>query len=125
MNEISDLAKITSILGIAATTYLVYENNSIFINEYELFTRKTPNSFRGFKILHLNNLYGKTFGSENYRLIEKINSLKPDIIVTTGNMLTSSLDKDFVFLVTMQKFKELLSNLLFYRRMQKFKWEKV
>ena len=59
MNEISDLAKITSILGIAATTYLVYENNSIFINEYELFTRKTPNSFRGFKILHLNNLYGK------------------------------------------------------------------
>ncbi|EOU1945841.1 hypothetical protein DMN29_11555, partial [Clostridium perfringens] len=61
-------------------------------------TRKTPNSFRGFKILHLNNLYGKTFGSENYRLIEKINSLKPDIIVTTGNMLTSSLDKDFVFL---------------------------
>lgn len=98
MNEISDLAKITSILGIAATTYLVYENNSIFINEYELFTRKTPNSFRGFNILHLNNLYGKTFGSENYRLIEKINSLKPDIIVTTGNMLTSSLDKDFVFL---------------------------
>ncbi|HBI7030961.1 TPA: hypothetical protein K8N38_002021 [Clostridium perfringens] len=97
MNEISDLAKITSILGIAATTYLVYENNSIFINEYELFTRKTPEAFRGFKILHLNNLYGKTFGSENYRLIEKINSLKPDIIVTTGNMLTSTLDKDFVF----------------------------
>ncbi len=107
-----------------ATTYLVYENNSIFINEYELFTRKTPKSFRGFKILHLNNLYGKTFGSENYRLIEKINSLKPDIIVTTGNMLTSSLDKDFVFFRTMQKFKELLSNLLFYRRMQKIKWEK-
>lgn len=98
MNEISDLAKITSILGIAATTYLFYENNSIFINEYELFTRKTPKAFRGFKILHLNNLYGKTFGSENYKLIEKINSLKPDIIVTTGNMLTSSLDKDFVFL---------------------------
>ena len=83
MNEISDLAKITSILGIAATTYLVYENNSIFINEYELFTRKTPNSFRGFKILHLNKLYGKIFGSENHSLIEKINSLKPDIIVTT------------------------------------------
>lgn len=98
MNEISDLVKITSILGIATTAYLVYENNSIFINEYELFTRKTPKAFRGFKILHLNNLYGKTFGSENYRLIEKINSLKPDIIVTTGNMLTSSLDKDFVFL---------------------------
>ncbi|MDK0618306.1 hypothetical protein P5F24_10275 [Clostridium perfringens] len=98
MNEISDLAKITSILGVAATTYLVYENNSIYIHEYELFTRKTPKSFRGFKILHLNNLYGKTFGCENYRLIEKINYLKPDIIVTTGNMLTSTLDKDFVFL---------------------------
>ncbi|MDU3019794.1 metallophosphoesterase [Clostridium perfringens] len=98
MNEISDLAKITSILGVAATTYLVYENNSIYIHEYELFTRKTPKAFRGFKILHLNNLYGKTFGCENYRLIEKINYLKPDIIVTTGNMLTSTLDKDFVFL---------------------------
>lgn len=98
MNEISDLAKITSILGVAATTYLVYENNNIYIHEYELFTRKTPKAFRGFKILHLNNLYGKTFGCENYRLIEKINYLKPDIIVTTGNMLTSALDKDFVFL---------------------------
>ncbi len=98
MNEISDLVKITSIFGIATTAYLVYENNSIFINEYELFSRKTPKAFRGFKILHLNNLYGKTFGSENYRLIEKINFLKPDIIVTTGNMLTSSLDKNFVFL---------------------------
>ena len=105
MNEISDLAKITSILGIAATTYLVYENNSIFINEYELFTRKTPEAFRGFKILHLNNLYGKTFGSENYRLIEKINSLKPDIIVTTGNMLTSTLDKDFVFFELCKKLR--------------------
>lgn len=105
MNEISDLAKITSILGIAATTYLVYENNSIFINEYELFTRKTPEAFRGFKILHLNNLYGKTFGSENYRLIEKINYLKPDIIVTTGNMLTSTLDKDFVFFELCKKLR--------------------
>lgn len=98
MNEVSDWLKVTSILGIATATYLFYENNSIAIKEYELFTRKTPMAFKGFKILHLNNLYGKSFGCENYRLIEKINSLKPDIVVTTGNMITSNLDKDFVFL---------------------------
>ena len=98
MNEVSDWLKITSILGIAATSYLIYENNSIAIKEYELFTRKTPSAFKGFKILHLNNLYGKSFGIDNYRLIKKIQSLKPDIIVTTGNMLTSRLDKDFIFL---------------------------
>lgn len=105
MNEVSDWLKITSILGIAATTYLIYENNSIAIKEYELFTRKTPLAFRGFKILHLNNLYGKSFGVDNYRLIEKIQFLKPDIIVTTGNMLTARLDKDFIFLELCKKLR--------------------
>lgn len=98
MNEVSDWLKVTSVLGIAVATYLFYENNSIAIKEYELFTRKTPMAFKGFKILHLNNLYGKSFGCENCRLLEKINFLKPDIVVTTGNMLTSDLDKDFIFL---------------------------
>lgn len=105
MSEFSDWLKITSILGIAATTYLIYENNSIAIKEYELFTRKTPMAFKGFKILHLNNLYGKSFGLDNYRLVEKINFLKPDIIVTTGNMLTHKLDKDFIFLELCKKLR--------------------
>ncbi|MGG5460518.1 metallophosphoesterase [Clostridium sp. B9] len=98
MEEVSDLIKVTSTLALTAAIYLVYENNSISIKEYDLFTRKTPKAFKGFKILHLNNLYGKNFGAENFRLLEKIYELNPDIIVTSGNMLTISLDKGWVFL---------------------------
>lgn len=98
MEEVSDLIKVTSTLALTAAIYLVYENNSISIKEYDLFTRKTPKAFKGFKILHLNNLYGKNFGTENFRLLEKIYELNPDIIVTSGNMLTISLDKGWVFL---------------------------
>lgn len=98
MEEISDLIKVTSTLALTTVVYLMYENNSIAIKEYDLFTKKTPKSFKGFKILHLNNLYGKTFGGENFRLLEKIYELNPDIIVTSGSMLTSNLDKGWVFL---------------------------
>lgn len=98
MEEISDLVKATTILTASTVGYLIYENNSIAIKEFDLFSKKTPYNFKGFKILHLNNLYGKSFGRENFRLLNKIHELKPDIIVTTGNMLDINLDKSEVFL---------------------------
>ncbi|WP_300351735.1 hypothetical protein [Clostridium sp.] len=98
MDDISDLVKITSVLGTVTLGYLIYENNSIEIREFDLFTKKTPHYFKGFKILHLNNLYGKNFGEANSKLLNKIHELKPDIIVTTGNMLKSNLDRGWTFL---------------------------
>lgn len=106
MEDKSDFIKISSFLCLLATSYLIYENNSILLKEYDLFSKKTPSAFKGFKVLHINNLYGKNFGEENYRLLDKINILKPDIILMTGQSLTSFLEKDFVFLKLCKSLRE-------------------
>ncbi|MEQ6389701.1 metallophosphoesterase [Bacillaceae bacterium S4-13-58] len=51
-----------------------------------------PEEFDGFKIVQLSDLHNKEFGEGNKRLVNKINKIKPDIIVITGDMLNNSQD---------------------------------
>ena len=46
-----------------------------------------PKEFDGFKILQLSDLHSADFGNNNEILIKKIDSVKPDIVVFTGDMI--------------------------------------
>lgn len=60
------------------------ENNALQVSKYELNIDMKDTSIR---IIHLSDLHGKEFGKGNARLIRKVSSLLPDIIVITGDWI--------------------------------------
>lgn len=62
------------------------------IKEYRIFNNNIPDSFHGTKLIHLSDIhYGRTINKEELEnLVKKVNDLKPDIIVFTGDLI----DKD-------------------------------
>ncbi len=71
-------------------------NMGLVVREYPLETNKLPDSFYGVKIVQFSDLnYGSDTVNENKlrKVVKKINSLKPDIVVFTGNLIYKDLNK--------------------------------
>jgi uncharacterized protein len=79
-----------SIVSIILILYIISDNNRIKIVKQEVIIDNLPKEIEGFTILQITDLHEKEFGKNQYRLIEKINSLSYDVIVFTGDMLKSS-----------------------------------
>ncbi len=58
------------------------------VSRYEITSPLLPESFDGFKIVHLSDLHNKVFGKDNSPLFKLSAAEKPDIIVMTGDMLS-------------------------------------
>lgn len=61
----------------------------LVIREYAVVNEKIPSSFHGFKIVQFSDVhYGMTtFSDELKNMVSTINSLKPDIVVFTGDLV--------------------------------------
>ena len=46
-----------------------------------------PKEFDGYNIVQISDLHSKLFGENNKKLIQKIKSLNPDIVVVTGDLI--------------------------------------
>jgi predicted MPP superfamily phosphohydrolase len=66
------------------------ENHMLQRTDYRVASEKIPLAFDNFKILQLSDLHSVSFGRENVRLIRKIDAVKPDMIVMTGDMISRS-----------------------------------
>lgn len=62
----------------------------IDVSEYEMESTKLPKAFDGFKILQLSDLHNRRFNSNNKKLVKIIEKQNPDIIVMTGDMVSSN-----------------------------------
>ena len=64
----------------------------IQIKEYSVINNKIPESFKGFKVVHFSDLkYGSTTDQKYLKkLVNKINELNPDIIIFTGDLISSN-----------------------------------
>lgn len=82
------------LLIIIAAVRIYYGNNFIEVSQYTVSSNEIPTSFKGFKILQLSDLHSKSFGDNNNRLVKKIISQNPDIVVMTGDMVNAK-DTDF------------------------------
>lgn len=65
---------------------LFWGNKSIVTTEYTVSPENLPESFEGFRIVHISDLHNTDFGG---KLIEKTAAAKPDIIVVTGDIVDS------------------------------------
>lgn len=59
------------------------------VKEYKITINNLPDNFQGLKIVHLSDIhYGRIINSKRFeQIVEKVNSLKPDIVVITGDLI--------------------------------------
>lgn len=93
------------IILLAVVSYII-SLAKIDISKYEVVSEKIPKEFDGFKILQLSDIHNRNFGKESERLIKKIDAEKPDIIVVTGDMVSSNVTDFSRFFSLMEKLGE-------------------
>ncbi len=91
--------------------FLVVNLNVLQVSRYKIISNKIPNSFKGYKIMHLSDLHSKEFGKNNIRLLNKINEINPDVIFMTGDMIRKT-DKNFM--ITYEFIKNLCKKYKIY-----------
>ena len=74
---------------ICVWAFLYLENNYITTTQINIKFPKLPDTFDGYKIVHLSDLHNKRFGEEQKNLVRKIEDAHPDIIVFTGDLIDS------------------------------------
>ena len=83
--------------------FLWYQNNHLTLSTYEFSAGSQPTTEDGevtvkiktaaaysFSLVHLSDLHNKSFGTDNKKLLEKIASADPDLVVITGDIIDSS-----------------------------------
>ena len=114
------IVKVISIILIISITILSYGMfigaRYTFVNEYKITDKKIPNSFHGLKIVQISDLLYPSLKSNDLdKLTKKINELKPDILVFTGNIKRNTYELTKKDITTLNKFfNSLNSNIKKY-----------
>lgn len=74
------------VLAILFLDYAIHQNKNVGLTFYEFSSKKVEREKR---IVHLSDVHNDLFGEKNSRLIELIESAKPDYIFITGDLLDS------------------------------------
>ncbi|MDD4466568.1 MAG: metallophosphoesterase [Patescibacteria group bacterium] len=82
--------------------FLWYQNNHLTLSTYEFSADLAPlteseeskikiktASADSFSLVHLSDLHNKSFGTDNKKLLEKIEKLNPDLVLITGDIIDS------------------------------------
>lgn len=72
------------------------EHSKVAMNEYRIVSEDIPLNFSGLKIIHFSDLYfGNTTDiKEVDKLVDKINLVKPDLIIFTGNLYGNKIKRE-------------------------------
>lgn len=114
------IVKVISIILIISLTFLSYGmfigSRYTFVNEHKITDKKIPNSFHGLKIVQISDLLYPSLKSNDLdKLTKKINELKPDILVFTGNIKRNNYELTKKDITTLNKFfNSLNSNIKKY-----------
>ena len=78
----------------------------IDINNADIYSEKLPSEFEGYKIVQFSDLHLGTFGNDTTfisKVVDSINSLKPDLIVFTGDFVNRETNEARPFINTLSK----------------------
>ena len=67
--------------------FIIINNSLIVITNYDIYTDKIDNEI---KIVQVSDLHNKSFGIKQYKLINKIKKINPDLIVVTGDLIDAN-----------------------------------
>jgi len=74
---------------IALTAWIVWGNTTLEVNTYTVESDKLPAAFHGFRIAQVSDLHNAELGKDNAKLLAALRESAPDIIVITGDMISS------------------------------------
>lgn len=86
------------IITLSICSILLYSRfistKGLIVKEYKVVNKKITDNFHGLKIVHLSDVhYGTTIYKEELEnIVKKINILKPDIVVLTGDLLDENIE---------------------------------
>ena len=89
-------------------TGAAYTRHHIMIVDEEFYSPKLPESFDNYKIVQLSDLHVGTWGADKtflQNLVDTVNSLKPDLIVFTGDIVNRQASELVPFIDVLSKFK--------------------
>lgn len=66
--------------------FLYWQNNGLILTQ-KTYTKNVPGGFDGYKILQVSDLQNKVFGKNQEKLLRKISTATPDLIVITGDLI--------------------------------------
>lgn len=69
--------------------YLIYENNTLQLTNYEIINSKIPNEFNDYKIAQISDFHNTNSSKLTTELVNKLIKIKPNIIVITGDFIDS------------------------------------
>lgn len=80
------------LLGLYLTgrVFLFSQNNWLVVTNQAITVPSLPDELSGLKIVHLSDLHGQMFGSEQSYLLQQITGQRPDIVVCTGDMVDAN-----------------------------------
>lgn len=86
------------------------EHNKLIMKEYKVSSDLLPENFSGVKIIHISDIYfGNTTDIKNIdNLVEKVNIMKPDLILFTGNIYGNNIKKEDELIKSLSKLKSKL-----------------
>lgn len=101
-----------TIISIALFTTLLYGmavgRKKIVCNSVEITSKQLPATFNDFRIVQISDLHLKSFYGDTTFIaskVEKINSLNPDIVCITGDVVTLSSDELLTYKTQLSKLK--------------------
>ncbi len=71
---------------IVLVCFCVWQNTSIVLSKSDYINQNIPSDFDGFVIAHISDLHNKKFGEDQIKILN-IQSVSPDIIVITGDLI--------------------------------------
>jgi uncharacterized protein len=87
MKKLSKRFKILVVTIILLIVFCIWQNNSIVVSSSDYYSSKLPVDFNNFKIVQISDLHNKMFGEDQSKLLSQVESLLPDIIIVTGDLV--------------------------------------
>lgn len=87
---------------------VLFTRHEIVVNKVVLVDAKIPNSFNGYRIVQLSDAHLGTWGKDTtfvHKLVEKVNSLNPDVIFFTGDIVNRETVELTPFLKTLSRLR--------------------
>lgn len=72
---------------IACARFLYKENKDIVTTHHRLESERVPESFDGYKIIHVSDFHNSRFGRKSKKLLRKIEEADGDVIFYTGDVI--------------------------------------
>ena len=106
MNRRNSLLAASAAFGVLFTKTF-RESSTPDISHYNICSDLLPDSFDGFKIIHLSDLHNKVFDNNNTKFINMIDAEEPDLIVMTGDMISHDAPNTEQFLTLVKNLREI------------------